>query len=267
MSKRTLPFQYALAEALGCNAPGEHPECLQDTPELLEVCRKYYGYLPGDENVSQHRELIEKLENTRGNMFRTFAQVDDLFSECIVALSIKQSEDAAPKSVERPVHETTTVLVWADVDVGIATVVEYLNTIPGVRTHASCQGTIGEGGAAPYRPQVLVTWPDAATFERLASEFDMSDVSESGHWCYVHPRESDAVKFARMEPEHPFRRREREQAKDVVTDLGEDLARDWALLERCKEATRGGQGDFSRLIALADNLLHREEARRREQQA
>lgn len=130
--------------------------------------------------------------------------------------------DNAPKSVERPVHETMPVQVWADIDVGIATVVEYLNTIPGVRTHASCQGTIGEGGAAPYRPQVLVTWSDDATFERLASEFDMSDISESGHWCYVHPREADQVRFARMEPEHPFRRRENLQPFGDASEILKD---------------------------------------------
>jgi hypothetical protein len=45
-----------------------------------------------------------------------------------------------------------------DVDLGIADMVEYLNTIPGVRTIASCQGTIGEDGPNPYRAQVLCDW-------------------------------------------------------------------------------------------------------------
>lgn len=31
--------------------------------------------------------LVERLKNTRGNMFRTFAQVDNLFDDCIAALS------------------------------------------------------------------------------------------------------------------------------------------------------------------------------------
>jgi hypothetical protein len=55
-------------------------------------------------------------------------------------------------------HKTRPVQVWADVDLGIADMVVYLNTIPGVRTEASCQGT-GEGGPAPYRAQVLTIWP------------------------------------------------------------------------------------------------------------
>lgn len=87
------------------------------------------------------------------------------------------------------VHETVPVRIWADVDIGIAGMVRYLNTIPGVRTHASCQGTLGEGGPAPYRAQVMVTWDTAETFARLAAEFDTSEVSESGHWCQLHPRE------------------------------------------------------------------------------
>jgi hypothetical protein len=83
-------------------------------------------------------------------------------------------------------HETQPVQVWADIDVGIADMVIYLNTIPGVRTHASCQGTIGEGGPSPYRPQVMTTWPDEATFERLKAEFDVTVLGEN--WGYLHPR-------------------------------------------------------------------------------
>ncbi len=85
-------------------------------------------------------------------------------------------------------HKTVPVQVWADVDEGIADTVCYLNTIPGVRTQASCQGTIGEGGANPYRAQVMVTWADAETFARLEREFDLSEVSHAGNWGYVHPR-------------------------------------------------------------------------------
>ena len=56
------------------------------------------------------------------------------------------------------IHETIPVQVWADVDVGVADLVRRLNAIPGVRTHASCQGTIGEGGAEPYEAHVMVSW-------------------------------------------------------------------------------------------------------------
>lgn len=84
------------------------------------------------------------------------------------------------------VHQTIPVQVWVDVDIGIADVVRYLNTIPGVRTHASCQGTIGEGGSAPYRAQVMLTWADESTLKRLQSEFDVE--IEGDGWGYAHPR-------------------------------------------------------------------------------
>jgi hypothetical protein len=89
------------------------------------------------------------------------------------------------------IHKTRAVRVWADVDEGVADLVAYLNTIQGVRTFASCQGTIGEGGAAPYRPYVMVSWSDAATLTRLQKEFDVTfDVSAGpkDQWCSIHPR-------------------------------------------------------------------------------
>lgn len=90
-------------------------------------------------------------------------------------------------------HETRPVLVWVDADLGIADMVEYLNTIPGVRTDASCQGTIGEGGPRPYRPHVMCHWT-AEALVRLEKEFDVVHGTDgtdgNGFWGYVHPRES-----------------------------------------------------------------------------
>jgi len=86
-------------------------------------------------------------------------------------------------------HETRPVQVWVDADLGIADMVVYLNTIPGVRTIASCQGTIGEGGQNPYRAQVMAEWTDEA-FDRLATEFDLTVLGDG--WGYVHPREKKA---------------------------------------------------------------------------
>ena len=68
----------------------------------------------------------------------------------------------------------------------------YLNTIPGVRTLASCQGTLDAGGPNPYPPQVMVTWDTDETFKRLENEFDTSEIGN--HWCYVHPRISTLTK-------------------------------------------------------------------------
>jgi hypothetical protein len=82
-------------------------------------------------------------------------------------------------------HKQVTIPVWVDVDEGIAEAVLHLNTIPGIRTLASCQGTIGEGGPKPYRAQVMVTWTD----ESLKLIQTMYDITVLGHhWGYAHPR-------------------------------------------------------------------------------
>lgn len=85
-------------------------------------------------------------------------------------------------------HKQRTISVLVDVDDGIADLVLYLNTIPDVRTHASCQGTIGEGGPHPYHPQVMVAWSTPHAFERLQREFDITPIGEAH--CYVHPKQS-----------------------------------------------------------------------------
>jgi hypothetical protein len=66
-------------------------------------------------------------------------------------------------------HPTVRVKVWADVDEGIADFVRELTEIPGITTHASCQGTIGEGGPHPYPPQVMVAWEDEAALHALVA--------------------------------------------------------------------------------------------------
>ena len=81
--------------------------------------------------------------------------------------------------------KTVPVQVWVDVDEGIAETVKYLNTIPGVRMYASCQGTIGEGGAEPYGPQVMVSWTAGGAFARLGREFDLELLGEC--LAYVRP--------------------------------------------------------------------------------
>lgn len=86
----------------------------------------------------------------------------------------------------RPVHTTIAMQVWADVDIGIAETVRRLNAIPGVRTHASCQGSVGEGGAKPYRPYVMVSWRDGLALDRLRRDFDI-DVQGESHGL-AHPR-------------------------------------------------------------------------------
>jgi hypothetical protein len=82
-------------------------------------------------------------------------------------------------------HETRPIKVWIDADLGIADMVEYLNTIDGVRTDASCQGTIGESGPNPYRAQVMAHWAPEA-WDRLKREFDVTLLGDG--WGYLHPR-------------------------------------------------------------------------------
>lgn len=82
-------------------------------------------------------------------------------------------------------HTSVPLQIWIDVDVNIADTVTYLNTIDGVRTHASCQGTIGEGGPNPYRAQVMCSWSQEALV-RLKKEFDVNELGDG--WGYVHPR-------------------------------------------------------------------------------
>lgn len=76
-------------------------------------------------------------------------------------------------------HPTVPVQVWADVDVGIADLVRRLNTLPGVRTVASCQG-------GHYRPYVMVTWEDDAALALLA-RYPMTKIG--AHHAYVHPHQ------------------------------------------------------------------------------
>ena len=86
-------------------------------------------------------------------------------------------------------HDTRVVMVKVDADLGIADFVEELNTIKGVRTDASCQGTIGEGGPHPYRAYVMCHW----TPEGLAELERRYIVRPQGNgtWGYVHPRSTE----------------------------------------------------------------------------
>jgi hypothetical protein len=85
------------------------------------------------------------------------------------------------------VHQTIPVRVWADIDVGIADFVIALNEIPGIRTLASCQGTLGEGGAAPYEAHVMVSW---ASEEALLLLSNLRLKKMGDNFGYVYPAQS-----------------------------------------------------------------------------
>lgn len=80
-------------------------------------------------------------------------------------------------------HTTTPVQVWADVDIGISKLVETLNRIDGVRTHTSCQGSIEEGGAAPYPAFIRVSWHTDKAKESLYA-YGLREEGETHGVCY-----------------------------------------------------------------------------------
>lgn len=82
-------------------------------------------------------------------------------------------------------HKTVPAQVWVDVDEGIADAVRHLNTIAGVRTFASCQGSID--GAAPYQPYVMAHWPTERK-EEIEKHFTIGDVYDT--WGYLHPKDT-----------------------------------------------------------------------------
>jgi hypothetical protein len=77
------------------------------------------------------------------------------------------------------IHKTRPVQVWIDVDERIATIVEVLNREDGVRTYASCQGTIGEGGESPYVGYVLISWDSQKTLTRLLKKFAIQSIGNA----------------------------------------------------------------------------------------
>lgn len=86
------------------------------------------------------------------------------------------------------IHKTRPVQVWQDIDIGIVDMVERLNTIIGVRTDASCQGTIGEGGAEPYGPYVMAHWTPMG-LKRLLKDYEVTIEGEG--WGKVHPKKGN----------------------------------------------------------------------------
>jgi hypothetical protein len=87
--------------------------------------------------------------------------------------------------MSRKPHETRTVWVKVDADVGIARMVEELNEIRGVRTDTSCQGTLGEGGPHPYRAYVRCHWTPQGL--KILRRRYIVRSQGNGAWGYVHP--------------------------------------------------------------------------------
>lgn len=71
-------------------------------------------------------------------------------------------------------------------DEGISDFVLMLNEIPGIRTLASCQGTLDEGGAAPYEAHVMISWDTDEALSKL-SNFKVFKLGDN--YGYVYPVE------------------------------------------------------------------------------
>ncbi len=82
-------------------------------------------------------------------------------------------------------HQTVPVAVWVDIDIGIAEHVRWLNSLPGVRTFTSCQGTIGEGGPEPYEPYIQAWWPPELG-DVIRGRFHL--ISEGNGWRNIRPK-------------------------------------------------------------------------------
>jgi|GEM_PF-6840329 len=85
---------------------------------------------------------------------------------------------------ERKPHPKTPRQVWVDVDEAVAADVEWLNSLAGVRTFASCKGTLGEGGPHPYAPYVMAWWPEMHG-AAIRSRFRVGERGTG--WAYLHP--------------------------------------------------------------------------------
>lgn len=167
------------------------PEPQQDTPGQRNGYDKLNPLHDLEGWIVFYGQQAQRLENDLGmrEVFQASCETADLLLELKRLRNEPTPVQDTPGQAERVYvpHETRPVQVWADVDLGIADMVVYLNTIEGVRTQASCQGTIGEGGGAhPYGPQVLCTWAPEA-LARLQAEFNV-DPEGDGLWGYVHPR-------------------------------------------------------------------------------
>lgn len=100
----------------------------------------------------------------------------------------------------RAPHETVPVQCWIEIDLAIAPLVEYLNTIPGVRTEASCEGGIC------YGPQVMVSWLKREAFDFLSAHYYLGNIEtgepvtfESGIAYIMRPDDREWTKAAKDE--------------------------------------------------------------------
>ncbi len=111
---------------------------------------------------------------------------------------IEHPENADEESVAHS-WNTTPTAVLVDVDAGIAPLVAALNTVPGIRTYASCQGhRLG----VEKRAYVMLGWREPADFEELQRRvhqvetgwsFERVSHEHHGATLYVEPDVIDVI--------------------------------------------------------------------------
>jgi len=106
-------------------------------------------------------------------------------------LRIEKAYDEAGEHYRNHPHKTVPLLVWADVDEGIAPLVKELNEIPGVRTDASCQGT------DKHKPYVMATWNQELDAQ-LRERYELEYLGE--FWGYVREKFAEGGESAESEP-------------------------------------------------------------------
>jgi hypothetical protein len=124
------------------------------------------------------------------------------------------------------VHKTQPLQIWVDVDEGIAGAVAFLNTLPGVRTFGSCQGTIGEGGAEPYRPHVLAYFP-RDTKAKIEEYFEIGDGGEGSKILYLKSEMAQCEGCERACPEDELR--ETDDMVELCPECWKDFASEVAV--------------------------------------
>lgn len=89
---------------------------------------------------------------------------------------------------KRGPHDTVPMLVWADIDKGIAAMVKDLNSIKGVRTHTSCEGGI------TYRGFVQASWTLKALQTILTRYEVLLPDKSNGYWGTIFAPRRDGDK-------------------------------------------------------------------------
>ena len=83
-------------------------------------------------------------------------------------------------------HKVIPIKIWVEVDENICEDVRFLNNLTGVRTFASCQGTLTEGGPEPYKSYILAYWPKEYD-DIIKNKYEIGELLGI-RYGYLHPK-------------------------------------------------------------------------------